>query len=912
MTMGWKFSCCGLTLLLTILVGCKGRVFLTEDQLNIYKGPVPANLQENPNIGATPTVPLTEPPPTLYNLNRAIRYLSLAEAISISLEQGTVGQPSLLFPGVGLDNLITAPQGSPPGGSDSIRVLAVDPATTASNIDASLAKFDAVMGTSMMWTSTDQPIVSPIQSLQAGGATSGINAIVQQQAQLQSGIYKPLPSGGVAGITFTVPYTMTNLPARIDPFYQPSLQFTFEQPLLQGFGTEINQLRAFQPGSIMPIAPANSLTPPPAATFLPYNFNNLSGVGLGLPPGILIARLRFNENRAEFERNVNQMLLNVETAYWNLYGSYYQLYSREQGLRFAYETWKITGAQYKVGRVSRAALAQAEGQYNLFRSQRLAAIDTVLDNERQLRAMLGMQIEDGTRLVPSDAPTLAEYRPDWKTGWYECMQNRPELYMARQDVKVAQLNVVLAKNYLLPDLRSFLAYDSNSIGSQLNGTGTANALGNLASNTYNDWTVGLRLGVPIGFRFAHAQLRQSQLQLARAYLVLQDQELKAERYLGLWYRRMSSAYFQIKAARAQREAFATQLQIRYELYKAGANEPGTGSPVTLNLLLEAQRFWAEALATEYQSIVTYNNAIVGWEFAKATVMRHDNVTVSEGPLPVAAQKRASEHMRERTKALVLREQATPTGVQARPLDVSGPINLYQQINATSLPSIWKDSPPMKEADQLPSAASIAPEQVDQVPNPIEAAPLNQIFPASELPNGVKPLEAAPAPTTPAPAGNTSAAPPQAKPQRTSSTQGAFGTIRTDDDPASAMPVPVTPPTTPSRAANFSIAPASTQASPLAALPPPIPSSGAKKPRRTSSTQGTFGTIRADDDPASMMPLPLTPATPTPAANPSFAPTNLEASPLSNLPPPVPNMGALPTPVPPQSQSLLPLDPKSGQ
>ena len=167
-------------------------------------------------------------------------------------------------------------------------------------------------------------------------------------------------------------------------------------------------------------------------------------------------------------------------------------------------------AQFRVGRVSRAALAQAEGQYNLFRSQRLQAIDTVLDNERQLRAMLGMQIEDGTRLVPSDAPTLAEYRPDWKTGWFEAMQNRPELFMARQDVKVAQLNVQLAKNYLMPDLRSFMAYDTNAIGSRLDGNGPLNAFRNLASNNYNDWTIGLRLGMPLGFRFAHAQLRQTQ------------------------------------------------------------------------------------------------------------------------------------------------------------------------------------------------------------------------------------------------------------------------------------------------------------------------------------------------------------------------------------------------------------------
>jgi len=144
-TMGWKSSFGGLALLLMILVGCKGRVFLTEDQSNIYKGPVPSNLQEDPNVGAEPTSKMDGAPPTLSNLERQIRYLSLSEAVAISLEQGTVGQPSLLFPGIGLDNLIAAPQGSPPQGSDSIRVLAMDPATTAANIDASLAKFDAVL-----------------------------------------------------------------------------------------------------------------------------------------------------------------------------------------------------------------------------------------------------------------------------------------------------------------------------------------------------------------------------------------------------------------------------------------------------------------------------------------------------------------------------------------------------------------------------------------------------------------------------------------------------------------------------------------------------------------------------------------------------------------------------------------------
>ncbi len=339
----------------------------------------------------------------------------------------------------------------------------------------------------------------------------------------------------------------------------------------------------------------------------------------------------------ETERNLNQILLNIETAYWNLYGSYYQLYSREQGLRFAYETWKITEAQYKVGRVSRAAVAQAEGQYDLFRSQRLAALDTVLDNERQLRAMLGMKIKDGTRLVPSDAPTLVEKKPDWKEGRRSAMTKRPELQMARQDVKLASFETAI--------------------------------------------TEGLAEVIPLG-----DGVRQAKLQLARANLVLQDQELKTDRYLNLWYRRISSAYFQIKAAKAQREAFGTQLQIRYELYRAGANEPGTGNPVTLNLLLEAQRFWVEALATEYQAIVTYNNALAGWEFAKGDIMKHAHVRLTDEAPDEDNMIRAVDREHKRTRQHVRQE----AGTAAKENDKSAP----------NLPAQWKSCPPLKKVGEV--------------------------------------------------------------------------------------------------------------------------------------------------------------------------------------------------------------------
>jgi outer membrane protein TolC len=734
--MRWKsFGCWALTLLLAVTAGCKQRVFLSEADYNGVQTACSPCLDSHPELACKPLHDAPNAPPTLYNLDRKIRFLSLAEAISTALEQGTVGQPSLLFPGTALDNLVQFSGGGPIGtaGSDSIRVLALDPARLGSQIDVALSKFDAIFIGSMTWNTTDQPIGTALQTFQAGA--SGVNAIVQEQATFSAEFLKPLPTGGIAGITFNVPYTSTNLPARVNPAYQPQLQFSFEQPLLQAFGVEINQLRPIHPGSILN----------------PGFVGNVGFVG-SAPEGILITRLRFDQQRAEFERNLNQMLLNVEVAYWNLYGAYWTLYSREQGLRFAFEAYKLSKAGYEAGRVKAADFYQTRGQYELFRAQRLQAIDTILDDERQLRALMGMRIEDGTRLMPADSPTLAPFQPDWTAAWNDAVTKRPELYMARQDVKASQLNIILLKNNLLPDLRFTSTYDFNAIGTRLDGSTNQNAFRNLADGNFSNWALGLRLTIPIGFRTAEAQLRQGQLQLVRAMEVLQDQERKTERFLGLQYRRLSSAYEQVRAQRAQREAFGEQLRARNQEFLAGRG--------TLDILLEAQRFWADALANEYNAIVQYNNAIAGFEFAKGTILTHDNIVVSEGALPECAQVRAVEHQRQRTAALVLRERAA-----VLPPVAPAPV-VHDGGASPSLPALYKAAPPLKEAPPLPASGGQQPaapvegkveELMAPTPLPVDkpAAPARPAAPkrpsdfGTMRPTGPEVMDAVPTPTPPA-------------------------------------------------------------------------------------------------------------------------------------------------------------------
>jgi outer membrane protein TolC len=692
--MRWKRFWATLAVLLAAMSGCKQRCFLTESSYNRTVTTLLDGSELHPDLSAQP---LTEPvgaPPTLENLDRKVRFISLAECVAIALEQGTVGQPSLLFPGTALDNLV---QFAGPGsfasggvsGSDAIRVFALQPAVFGSQIEAALSKFDAVFTSSLTYQITDTPISTAQQNIQAGG--TNLSAIETTDATASMAIIKPLPTGGTAGITFNVPYEITNLPARVNPSYRPQLQFQFEQPLMQGFGVELNQIRASHPGSLLNPNIANT--------------NPTS-------EGVLITRLRFDQERGDFERNVNQMLLNVEVAYWNLYGAYWTLYSREQGLRFAFEVFKLTKARYENGRVTAADFYQSRGQYEQFRAQRIQAISTVLENERQLRALLGLPIEDCTRLMPSDSPTLAPYRPDWCSSLEEALNKRPELYMARQDVKAAQMNLMVAKNQLLPDLRFLSTYDYNGLGSRLDGANTTgagvNAFRNLAGGNFSDWSIQLRYNVPLGLRLGHVQVRQAQLGLARAMEILKDQEMKAQRFLGRYYEQISVSYEQIRANRAQREAFGEQLRARQQEYQAGRG--------TLDTLLEAQRFWADALANEYSSIVTYNNNLVGFEFAKGTILAHDNAVIAEGGLPCCAQVRAVDHEKQRTDALVLRERAAPAPANGPSPDLIG--------KGVSLPAALAATPPLKDVPVLPPAM---PGQKTDLPAPTEAKP-EEIFP----------------------------------------------------------------------------------------------------------------------------------------------------------------------------------------
>jgi outer membrane protein TolC len=629
--MTWKALAIGLPFALAAVIGCQNQFFLTAQDLQNAKGIcLPPISDGERGAPIAPPGGLVPPPTTVDDTQRQVRYMSLREAISIALENGTIGGQSAAVPGIATDGL-----GGFGGGAvtsaDSIRVLALDPAITETNIEISLSKFDVVWNNSVIWNHTEIPTgTGPV--LVGGGVPAVFSSTETDNVSLSTGLVKPLPTGGVAGITFTTTYTQTDPRSAINPAYQPDLQFVFEQPLLQGFGVEINQLRDTHPGSLL----------------LPFATG-------GQAEGVLITRLRFDQERTEFERQVTFLLLNVEGAYWNLYGAYYQLYSREEGMRYAFEAWRLTKLGLEQGgRAAAQDLAQARLQYEQFRGQRLTALGQVLESERQLRNLLQLRIEDGTRIVPSDAPTLTPVKPDWQTALNEALAQRPELILARQDLRFHQLNLIKVKNSLLPDLRFIASDDIHSIGTQLDGGSTPdNAFHQLFSDPLNNFSLGLRMNVPLGFRAAHATVRAARLNLERSYLSLQTDENKAELFLGLAYRQVLEFQQQIEIQQAALDAATTQLRRIYDLFRLGRSKPYGAD------LILALENWTNSVSGVYSAIVQYNNSLATFEFAKGSMLAHDNIYITEGPLPQCAKVRAVVHERQRTLAKVLKDCGPP-------------------------------------------------------------------------------------------------------------------------------------------------------------------------------------------------------------------------------------------------------------
>lgn len=581
----------------------------------------------------------TMPPITLEDLDK-IEYwdLTLEEATHIALKNSKV-----------LRDLGGLVLNSP----DNVQTV-FDPSVTESDprfgVEAALSEFDANWSTGAFFEKNDRALNNQF----FGGGT---RLLKQDLFEYSSELSKRSATGTLFSVRNNIDYDFNNAPGNffMNGAWDVNVETEARQPLLQGNGVEFNRIAG------------------PGGTEGVYN-------------GVMIARISTDISLADFEMGVRNLISDIESTYWELYFGYRDLDAKIRSRDQALETWRTISTLYQTGQLRAAQEAQARAQYyrqkeevqnaltgrlqERTRSTIFRGNGGVYNNERQLRLLIGLPINDGRLIRPADEPILADVEFDWDEALIEGLMRRPELRRQKWVIKQQELELIAAKNFLLPRLDAVGRYRWRGFGHRLiedrgDNPRFNNAVANLVSGDFQEWQAGLELTFPVGFRKAHAAVRNAQLEIARERAILDEQQRSVIHDLSNAISEKDRAYLTAQSNFDRRFAASEQLKsLRAIIEDSDADE--NERIRLLDLILDAQRRLADAESKFFRSMSEYMLAIKGVHYAKGSLLDYNEIYLSEGPWVGKAYDDAARKERLRRHAWRLEDY-----VMQRPSNVSG-------------------------------------------------------------------------------------------------------------------------------------------------------------------------------------------------------------------------------------------------
>ncbi len=509
--------------------------------------------------------------------------------------------------------------------------------TPFNGVEYALSAFDTQWSTNLFFQKNDhQQNVRP----QFPISTFFRQIFQQDTSTFNTQLTKVTAEGGQFSVRNNVVYDLNNNPTRqIPKDWNANYEMSFNQPLLAGAGAQFNRIAG----------PFNPFTVIPGGTQQSPAFD-----------GVLLARINVDISLADFEAGVRNLVSDTEQAYWELSFAWRNLETSNTALASARQTWKKIYLLYTVGTKGGEAKeeAQSREQYFQFKSQTQTLLNELFRAENRLRYIMGLSTSDGRLIRPIDKPTVAKVEFDWQEITEEAMVRSLELRRQKWRIKQRELELIAAKNLLLPRLDLNGTYRWLGLGDKLLGandqpfnpndplglTGSS-ALQTLATGQFQEWALGVQMTMPLGFRKEMATVRHYQMQLAKERAKLQDEELEishqladAVRQLKLNYELTQTNFNRTLAAVRQVEAVAAAFD---------------AETVTLDQLLEAQRLRAEAQASFFRTLLDYQRAIIGVHFRKGSLLEYNNVYLTEGPWPAKAKFDAHRRARQRDASMYL-------------------------------------------------------------------------------------------------------------------------------------------------------------------------------------------------------------------------------------------------------------------
>ncbi len=339
----------------------------------------------------------------------------------------------------------------------------------------------------------------------------------------------------------------------LDPSYNTGLTLGLRQPLLRGFGREVQT-------ALM----RSSQKQLEAASF------------------------QVNSEAAN-------LAADVKIAYWNLVFALQDIEVQNLSLTLARKLLKEIETKIKAGSLAEIDIYQPQSEVARREEQLITAERAIGTAEDELKVLLNSD-KWLTTFRPTDQPATEPISLDLPTIIDNALKNRPDVKAADLFIEAAQIEENKAKDDIRPDLS--LVGDVGLAGTSGN---YGDSLDNSLRNPDNLWQVGVTFSMPLENRAAKGNYQQAR---ASHYRAKTNAELLRQQIRKSVRGTVRDIQLAIKALDATRKtSLASQKQLEAEQAKFTA-----GRSTTLDVLI-AQEAYAKALSQQNLTAATYANTL---------------------------------------------------------------------------------------------------------------------------------------------------------------------------------------------------------------------------------------------------------------------------------------------------------------
>ena len=373
----------------------------------------------------------------------------------------------------------------------------------------------------------------------------------------------------------------------LNPSFSSNLQFTVTQPLLKNFGLFPNR------------AP------------------------------ILIAQRNLKQARANFQGEVNDVILQIVGNYWNVVLARENLNVQKKSLEEAEKSYEHDKKALSLGALPPLDIYRSQSQVASRRVGVIQAEYSLKQAEDQFRRGVGADLDPAIRVLDldlTDRPEPVGELPsmDIATALTRALVNRPELERVHEQLASDELSVRLAHNSLKPDLELSGFYSGNGVaGNSLTSgnTGINSSLSQVFHFTYPAYGASLSLTLPIKNHSGEANLADALVSRTRD----QYQERQTKQSITL---EVTQAVHALEEAKLTMEAAKVAVDLARDTLRADERKYELGAEAVF-FVLDAQTQLAQAELNLIQAQINFQFAVAQVDHATGDLLEHHQVQIVE-------------------------------------------------------------------------------------------------------------------------------------------------------------------------------------------------------------------------------------------------------------------------------------------